>query len=167
MRFGSRLVRPALLLGLVVALFGCDHATKRFAQLHLRGGPAVQLISGVLDLRYAENPGMAFSMLADAPTGVRGPLLIACSLAVLVALVAFWFRLPRRNLAARIGLASILAGGLGNGLDRLVHGRVVDFIHLHRWPVFNVADICITAGALLLAATLFRGEGRAEPKRAA
>ena len=138
------------LLALVTLLVGCDHGSKHAAQRSLARG-ALELVPGVLDLRLTENHDTAFSLLSRF--GVHGastPLLVLASLTVL-GIAGYWY--TRRNEASRweqAGLAMVLAGGLGNLFDRVFRGYVVDFIHVHRWPVFNVADIAVVAGVGLL-----------------
>jgi signal peptidase II len=139
--------RWALVLAGVVTLVGCDHATKYAAKAELEGQPPRVLIASVLDLRYTENTDVAFSLLRWIPEGVRAPLLVVFGAVATVALIV----LLRRSTTwlARAGVAFLLAGALGNYLDRLFRGYVVDFIHVHHWPVFNVADICVAIGIAL------------------
>ena len=137
------------LLLVVGMLVGCDHGTKHLARRHLQGAPAVELIGGVLDLRYTENRDAAFSALRAVPESVKSPVLIATRIAICLVVLVL---LVRRSGGAleRLGLAVVLAGGLGNLIDTLLRGYVVDFIHVHHWPVFNVADICVGVGIGLL-----------------
>jgi len=144
---GSRL---ALLFG-VVLLVGCDHVTKLAVKAELEGERPRQVLRGVLDLQYAQNTDVAFNLLRWVPERVRAPLLaVAGGVALLALSVARILRAPRAR-AARIGLALVAAGALGNYLDRILRGYVVDFVYLHHWPVFNVADVYVTVGAALLA----------------
>ena len=64
---------------LALLLAGCDHATKRWAEQNLRAAPHIELLPGALDLRYAQNPGVAFSALTDLPEVLRFPLIVACA----------------------------------------------------------------------------------------
>jgi len=149
------LMRPtARRLGLLLALtllVGCDHATKLAAKAGLEGHRARPLIHGVLDLRYVENTDVAFNLLRTMPETVRAPLL------VVVGAVAGLFLLglllvKRGDLGgARVALLFVTAGALGNYLDRVGRGYVVDFIHVPHWPVFNVADAYVTVGVVVLA----------------
>jgi signal peptidase II len=129
-------------------LVGCDHVSKRVAKTELEGGPPHTLAAGILELSYAENTDSGFNLLRWVSPSVRTPLLTAAQLLGGLAFLALCLR-RRLSLAARCALLLLAAGALGNGLDRLAHGHVVDFIHLTHWPVFNVADIYITAGAVL------------------
>jgi signal peptidase II len=141
-------VRAALVFGALL-LVGCDHGSKRVAKGALAGHPPQTLIARTIDLVYTENSDSGFGLLRRVPVTVRTPLLTTVQL---LAGVAFLVASLRKRGSSSLRIASLLisAGAFGNGLDRLFRGYVVDFIHIHHWPVFNVADIYITAGALLL-----------------
>jgi signal peptidase II len=148
MRMNLRWLRPALLAA-ALFLVGCDHVTKHVARRALEHGPPHALAAGILELNYTENTDSGFGLLRWVAPAIRTPLLTA---AQLVGGLAFLLVCLRRRLStpARFALLLLAAGAFGNGLDRLAHGHVVDFIHLTHWPVFNVADIYITVGAALL-----------------
>lgn len=118
----------------------------------------MDLIPGVLSLRFTTNPGGAFSLFG----GAAALFLVASVVAVVVIVLA------SRNLASvasAVSLGLLLGGALGNLTDRLtrgsgIDGAVVDLIDLHVWPVFNVADMAIVTGALLLVVTSFRRRDR-------
>jgi signal peptidase II len=152
-------------LGLVACLaglVGCDHATKLAAESALRDRPAVALVPGLVDLRYAENRGVAFSALERLSIQPPAWLLVLVALAALGAIVAWWLRRPPTTAAARAGMVLVLAGALGNAIDRMLHGHVVDFISVRFWPVFNVADVLVVAGlALLLLGRRLPGQAQA------
>jgi signal peptidase II len=145
--------RP-LAIATVVALCtsGCDLSSKHWAILTTARGPRA-VIPGALDLVHWENPGMAFSLMRSWPPGLRMWLLSAAALtAMVIGLIAVAKR-PMR-LSAIIGVGLIVGGALGNFIDRAHNGTVTDFLHVHRgtfdWPAFNVADVAVTCGALLL-----------------
>jgi signal peptidase II len=141
---------PVLALPLlVVALVGCDHATKGAARSELRGQPPTVLLRGALDLRYVENRDMAFSTLRSLSDDVKRPLAIGFAALGIPLLAVWWFRRRAAPWPERLALALMLAGAAGNLLDRVFRGYVIDFIHVRYWPVFNVADVCITAGVIL------------------
>ena len=143
-------LRAAILL-LTVSLFGCDHATKIAAEASLSHGRAVNVVSGVLELRYAPNPDIAFSLLRTLGIPRSPSLLLATSLIALASVVVVWvLSRARATRSQHVGFALVLAGALGNVVDRAVRGYVVDFIHITRWPVFNVADMAVVAGMMLL-----------------
>lgn len=145
--------RPWLLLLMLslVGLVGCDHATKLGAERELRGQPPAHVLPGV-DLEYRQNPGVAFNVERALPAGGRTALIVGVGVLAMGLLgAALWRRRGTISLETA-GLALVAAGALGNLLDRLLRGYVVDFIHVHHWPVWNVADAWIALGvaALLL-----------------
>ena len=137
----KRLVRPAAFLALLAA----DRATKLWAMRDLRLDGPVPVLP-FFELSYVENTGAAFGLGHGAN---RAFIVISIGLiAVLVRLLRRW---PKDDLCLQAGGLLVLAGALGNLYDRVVYRYVVDFLYLHHWPVFNVADSCITVGACLLA----------------
>lgn len=155
LRTTSLRARLAILL-LTLTLFGCDHATKAAAHATLSHGGPVNVVSGVLELRYAENDDTAFSLLHTlgiARTPTASAILLAFAALALVAVTAMWITTARKRAsrAQHVGFALVFAGALGNVVDRAIRGVVVDFIHLTRWPIFNVADIAVVVGVAVLA----------------
>ena len=136
--------------------FLADRLSKQLASEWLQPGASVALINGALHFTYTQNTGMAFSILAD-----RTWLLIVFSMAALVLLTCALRRALNPSTFHNALLWLLLAGGIGNLADRLFFGYVVDFIHIQLpfMPVFNVADMCLTASAALLAITLVRSPG--------
>jgi signal peptidase II len=144
-------LRSALALCSLLFLVGCDHGTKLLAKSTLEpGARRLALIPGVLDLRYTENHDTAFSLLRRLKFSLPPAALGAVSATVLFSLLALWWARRHAPRSEQAAYALIAGGALGNILDRLVRGYVVDFIHLRHWPVFNVADIAIVAGAAWL-----------------
>jgi len=148
-----------VLLGLLVVLVGCDHVTKSVAKAKLEGEPPRDLVHGVLDLQYAENTDVAFNVLRGVPESTRRPVLIAAGAVAVLALGALLIRRRSRSRAMQAALLLVTAGAVGNYVDRLARGYVVDFVHLHHWPVFNVADVYVVAGGLMLGAMSLAGRG--------
>jgi signal peptidase II len=133
--------------------YGLDRVTKILAESALPGSP-VELVPGVLTLRYTTNSGGAFSIGQSAPW-----FFVGVSAVVAVIILATAFRHTSRLVGASLGL--VLGGALGNLTDRAIRapgmrGRVVDFIDFQIWPVFNLADTAIVVGAILLALTGLR-----------
>jgi signal peptidase II len=156
-------VRAASLVS-VSCLVGCDHASKRAAEVALRGHAPVPIVRDVVDLSYAENRDVAFNALSRLSFHVPAWTLTAFAVVATIAVGIAWLRRRHATWAEHAGFALIAAGAIGNGLDRLVRGHVVDFIHVHFWPVFNVADMLIVAGVVLL---LLRRLRTAGPRSAA
>ncbi len=150
---GTRSLRTYPVLLLVAAVIvGLDQFTKELALSGLQDGP-VDLIEGVLTLRLTYNPGGAFGLLQ----GVPGFFLVAT--VVVVGVILVWAR--KTSPATAIPLGLVLGGGLGNLTDRLFRdtaGRVVDFIDLHVWPVFNLADSAIVVGVIVLLIITMRSD---------
>ena len=131
-----------------------DRLTKLWAERSLVDAP-IDVIRGVLTLRFTSNPGGAFSILTSVPWFF---VVAAATVSVIVGVVAFLRDRPRLQ---SVALGLILGGALGNLLDRVTRGpgfrgEVVDFIDVHVWPVFNLADAAVVIGALLLVASSFR-----------
>ena len=140
-------------IALLVAL--ADRLTKVLvARLCPRGGA---LIPGIINLRPVENQGIAFSMLSGKGLG-----LVLFTAALIAGLVAWLVTHPDDPPLLRVGLWLIAGGGLGNLYDRLAFGGVSDFIELAftRLTVFNVADICICFGAVLVLLGSLKGDIR-------
>jgi len=142
--------RLALVFALTL-LVGCDHATKRVAKGELEGQGPRSLIDGVLDLQYTENTDVAFNLLRDVPERVRGPLLVVTGAVAVIGLLGALLLRRGGPGFGRAALLLVTAGALGNYLDRIVRGYVVDFVHVPHWPVFNLADAYVTVGAIVLA----------------
>jgi signal peptidase II len=143
--------RAAGWFGLAAAIVLADQASKWAVLASFAPGERVR-ITGFFNLVLAFNKGAAFSFLAGAP-GWQTPLFVAIALAAVVVVTALLLRSPGRRMFSA-ALALILGGALGNVIDRLRFGQVVDFLDFHalglHWPAFNVADSAITVGAGLL-----------------
>lgn len=160
----ARSVAKLLLITFVTFLVGCDHATKHAAQTMLAGKQPLSLLPGWLDLRYTENHDSAFSLFARAGVHGMGVWLGVAASLVLAVLLVMWFR--RRHEASsleHLGFAFSVAGAIGNIVDRLLRGYVVDFIHVRYWPVFNVADIAVVIGVGLITLASFQRPRHARP----
>lgn len=142
-------------LAVAGGVFLIDQTTKAWATRELRFGGDQTVISGFLNLAYAQNTGVAFSMLDDHGDAGRWGLSVVAFVAAALVLYFFW-RTPRTDDRVLGALALLLAGIAGNVTDRMRLGFVVDFIDVQfgswHYPTFNVADsaICIGAGLLIL-----------------
>ena len=132
--------------------------SKLAAEAALRDRAPLAIVRGAVDLSYSENRDVAFDALSRLSLHVPAHALTAFALAAVIAVVIVWARRRRATPLEHAGFAMITAGAIGNGLDRWMRGYVVDFIHVHFWPVFNVADVLIVAGVALLA--FARGQAR-------
>jgi signal peptidase II len=149
-------VRPAAAAAIAAAVVLLDQLAKAWIIATFPLGGQREVIPGLFRLVHTRNRGIAFGLF-----GASGPVVQTLLLAVVVAVVAVLvWQLSRSDgdRVAGLGLALVLGGALGNLLDRLLRGEVVDFIdvyirlggHEHEWPSFNVADSCITVGAALV-----------------
>ncbi len=146
---------------IVITGVGCDQATKRIAAQQLRGALPLSFMHDLVRLQYAENQGAFLGLGNSLSPELRFWLLTVATAVLLLGLALFLvvqWQLPRLSF---IALSCVLAGGLGNMIDRLAHdGRVIDFLNLGlgslRTGIFNIADIAITGGAILLWAASFR-----------
>jgi len=147
--------RLLLILFVLVACVGCDQSTKMYAEAKLPRVQPLSLLSDTVRLQVTHNEGSFLSLGASAPKAWRLATLRVGVSAMLLALLAYALFVRAGRASFIFALALVLAGGSSNLIDRFVNdGYVVDFINLGAGPVrtgiFNVADIAITAGALLL-----------------
>ncbi len=135
---------------IVVVVVAADWATKLFITNRLALYGQLTLIDGWVYAARLRNAGVSFSLLGGAHGWWRTPLLVTVAGAAIVALLRFAPMVTERG--ARLGLALVTAGAIGNLGDRIATGAVTDFIVLRYFPwVFNVADLAIMSGAVLLA----------------
>ncbi|MDT0276108.1 signal peptidase II [Blastococcus sp. DSM 46792] len=141
-----------------------DLTAKAWAQSHLS---ATGMELGPVDLRLGYNPGVAFSLGADAPAW----LIIAVTATITAAVAVFaWLTASRGSRGQLAALALILGGAVANLADRAADGVVTDYLHTGWWPTFNLADTAIVTGGLLFALTTWRsdeGESRTAARRGA
>lgn len=133
-----------------VLLVGLDQVTKYLALMHLKPVGSVTFVEGFMDFTFVENRGVAFGMFS----GQKWFILLLTG--VIVAVMVYYFvRLPhsRQYQWVRGAMVLVLAGAVGNMIDRIFRGYVVDFFEFtfFDWPVFNVADIYVVVGVILLA----------------
>ena len=145
-------------LWLSAAVIALDQASKLWIEGSFEPYQRVALINGFFDLTLAYNTGAAFSFLADAGGWQRWFFTLLSSL-IAVLLVVWLKRLPAGDRLNAAALALIIGGAVGNLIDRLAHGHVIDFLLLYYrqwyWPAFNVADSAISIGVVLMLAAMF------------
>jgi signal peptidase II len=151
------------LLLLTPFLVAADQGSKTAVENSLFYASRVDVLPGLVNLVYVRNPGMAFGMLNDLPETWRLPLFLLISVLAVVIIGHLFRQTAARAALMPAALALILAGAIGNLIDRFRWGYVVDFIQVHwrqhYWPTFNLADSAITVGiVLLIFDTLFTKE---------
>ena len=160
---GPAVKRHLPLLLLMAAIVVLDQATKALLVRSIPLHEYVPLVDGLLSLSHVRNRGAAFGLLSDWDLPYQTLLLAALSLGALLAIAAYFVRLPASARLPRVALALVLGGAVGNLLDRLRLGYVVDFVHVYcrqyQWPDFNVADSAITVGVTLLVLDILRSPG--------
>ena len=141
-----------ILIALLVIVF--DRWTKRLVAARINMYSHIQIIPGFLRLTHTENTGAAFSLFADSPAHWKTGLLIGFSIIAMIIVSVLLWRQSRVFTITGIALSLILGGAAGNLWDRVLSGRVVDFllfyVKQYQWPVFNLADSSIVLGAALL-----------------
>ncbi|HEY4122468.1 MAG TPA: signal peptidase II [Byssovorax sp.] len=157
-----------IVAGISVAL---DLGTKLWAKetlagadRHARLAKRFHVIPDHMDFIFAQNPGGAWSFLRSLPDSLRRPFFLVVSAAAIVFIITIYRRIRPEQWAMRWGLPLALGGALGNLVDRIRYGWVVDFVDVfvkhgdseHHWPTFNVADIAIVFGVLLMAFEMLR-----------
>lgn len=151
------LITVFLTAGGILAL---DRLTKHLAETTLAPGVSVPVFGNIFHLTLVHNRGAAFGLLPDAAVFF---IAVAC-VSIVAITVAFWrphlferlFGLRVTEYRVGTAFALILGGALGNMIDRLRHGHVIDFLDFRVWPVFNFADTAITCGGILIVIALIR-----------
>jgi signal peptidase II len=155
------------------AVLVLDQATKLLADAYLRERGPVEIVPGLFNLWYSTNLGGLFGYFSSWPSPWRGLLLTLMPIVAIALIVSILLRGDPEDRITPLGLALILGGAVGNLIDRLVRGEVVDFLDVYvgpsgladrliawfgtaHWPTFNVADSAIVVGACLLLLSVFR-----------
>lgn len=143
-------LRGLLFLGLALLVVVVDQVTKRLAETRLRDQRSVPVVDDILRLTYVQNRGAAFGLLQDQTT-----FFVLVGILVIGVIAASYRYLPRSGFLLHLALGLQLGGAIGNLIDRVRQGYVVDFVDFgyraNWWPVFNVADSAIVIGVALLA----------------
>jgi signal peptidase II len=168
--------------GLAAFLITVDQVTKWLVRQNLAVGQAwmpISALSKIFTITHVQNTGVAFGQMAGL-----GWLFMLVNVAVLVVILVYYPQIPRGAWSLRLAAALILAGDLGNIVDRLrtmafiaqstgnlwtalPRASVTDFMDFKIWPVFNVADMCLVSGIIILAVTLWQAEKAGKPDQAA
>jgi len=146
--------RKYVIFGVLSALsIALDQWTKVLARASLRGQPAKTVIDGFFNLRYSENTGVAFGMFQALPGGRI--LLTLVALFAFVLVIHYLRKTEVNHVRMHAALGLVGGGAIGNLIDRIMYGRVTDFIVWHwkghEWPAFNIADAALVVGVALMA----------------
>jgi signal peptidase II len=145
-----------------------DRASKLAIVQTLRLGQGIPVVPGFFDIVFALNPGAAFGFLATLPDQVRNPLFILVSILAVILILFYHTRYLRSHRLVSFALGLVLGGAVGNLIDRLHYGMVVDFLDVHvgpyHWPAFNVADSAISIGVGLMILDMLLDWHRDGPK---
>ena len=152
--------KTKLFLAVLLVTLPLDQITKRMIIADFHYGERLPVIAGFFDLTHVRNGGGAFSMFANAPAQQRMIFFVGTTLIAIGLLVMFFRRLEPEARLASVALGSILGGALGNLIDRLLYGEVIDFLDVHlwggyTWPTFNLADSFIVTGVAILMVEIF------------
>lgn len=138
--------RSGLLLALTsLAVLVADQVSKAMVRSGLEVGESIPLIDGIISLTHVRNAGAAFGLFPG-----KLPLFITVSAVVLGGIAWVWWKLKPEGRWITVALGLVAGGAMGNMIDRVVAGRVTDFFDLGWFPVFNVADVSLDVGVLIL-----------------
>jgi len=133
------------LIGLSSLVIVIDQATKYWIQSRMAYGESWPIFTDIFHITYILNPGAAFGILEN-----KTWFFIAVALVLLAGVAYLYPRLPE-NMIVKLGTGLLVGGAIGNLIDRVRIGYVIDFFDFRIWPIFNVADICIVCGVACLA----------------
>lgn len=141
-----------ILLVIVTIIAILDQTSKTFVQMNMNLYESIFIIENFLDIAYIRNSGIAFGLFSEHQSVIAMIIFIILTIIALILILRIFIKLPDSSLLMQIALCSILGGAVGNLIDRVLYGEVIDFISVHwyqyYWPAFNVADSCITIGMI-------------------
>lgn len=151
------------LFGLIVVVgLIADQASKLYIHASMALHQSIPVLDGLFNITYVRNKGAAFSFLSN--TSWRIPFFVAITLVALIVIVVALRKLREDQRLAQVALAMVFSGALGNLIDRVRLGEVIDFLDVYwgtyHWPAFNVADSLICVGVALVALDMFREDRR-------
>lgn len=149
--------------GLVAAIVVLDQLTKIIVQRTMELHQSIPIVDGLFNLTYVRNTGAAFGIFAGSAEIFRRPFLILVSILASAFIISLLRRLPPDEKGLITALTFILGGAIGNLIDRVFYGEVIDFLDFYwrsyHWPAFNIADSFITVGVAIALYCLYRHEG--------
>lgn len=146
-------------LSIIILMLGLDQVSKWLVRDAMDLGQSIPIISSLISLTYIENRGAAFGIMA-------GGRVLFIALTFLLLAFLLWYRHQNKHQSFLLEMSTglIIAGALGNLIDRILKGSVTDFIDFHFFPIFNVADIAVTCGVFLMAVFIFKDENKSTNK---
>ena len=149
--------------GSLAAIIFLDQLTKIVVDRTMALYQSIPIVDGLFNLTYVRNPGAAFGIFAGSAENLRRPFLILVSILASGFIVTLLRRLDSRERGLITALTFILSGAIGNLIDRVIHGEVIDFLDVYwrnyHWPAFNVADSFITIGVAIALFGLYKHKG--------
>ena len=149
-----------ILCATVATVVLLDFITKAYIDSTMSVHESVVVIGGFLNITYVRNPGAAFSFLANASPDFRSVFFFTVTVLAIILVLYYIAKSKTEEPLMIFALSLILSGALGNFIDRVRLGEVIDFIDVHldayHWPAFNVADSAITIGAFIMLFALFK-----------
>lgn len=160
--------RYGLLIGVSLVIVALDQFTKLLIMTTMHLHESIPVVSGFFNLTYIRNPGAAFGMFATTNSAFRLVFFVGTSLFALGLLGTIFYRMHPDDVWGQLTVSSIFGGAIGNLMDRLQYGEVVDFLDVYigsyHWPAFNVADSAISVGvvSLLILFAMDKKDGKRE-----
>ena len=157
--------RKYLILSVVAAtLVAIDQLTKLYIHTHFELGEFISVLPGYFNITYVRNPGAAFGIFREAQETFRTIFFLAMPPIAMITILAILRSVANSDRIQILALSSIFGGAIGNYLDRIRFGYVIDFLDFHwqskySWPAFNVADSAIVVGVFVLVILMRRGPG--------
>jgi signal peptidase II len=146
----------------VLVIIVLDQITKVYIDTHMTLHESIPVINGFFNITYVRNPGAAFGFLSDASPFLRAFFLIGVSIFAAGLIVYYVVKMKTEDILLTYGMSLIMGGAVGNLIDRIRLGEVIDFLDVYistyHWPAFNVADSAVSVGAVILFYKLIKGQ---------
>ncbi|HNU84766.1 MAG: signal peptidase II [Pseudomonadota bacterium] len=146
----------------VLVIVVLDQISKVYIDTHMTLHDSIPVVQGFFNITYVRNPGAAFGFLADSTPLVRAFFLIGVSIFASGLIVYYVMKMKTEDILLTYGMSLIMGGAVGNLIDRVRLGEVIDFLDVYistyHWPAFNVADSAVSIGAVILFYKLIRGQ---------
>ena len=147
-------MRLGILVTFIVVL---DQLSKSYIQANMRLGESIPVLPDIFHITYILNPGAAFGLFADQTF-----FFIGLAVAMVLAVIYFYPAIKKESAWMKIGVGLLVGGAIGNLVDRIQIGKVVDFFDFRIWPIVNIADIGIVCGAFIIVAAAFMEKDKSE-----